>query len=198
VDVLLKTTLFFESIYGTRTSTLLPNLFPLYYRHPSCLILFSGFSGFLTSTPMSNVPAVLSFVSAVFLAVFIPVQRIRTSVPRLSIILWLLGYNLVHGINALVWSGNVGIHVPVWCDIGEILISFCCSYRIKNLSIVTNFMLGVNLALPAALLCVSRQLELLSSMRPIPSHPTVVRNQLILDIFFCYLLPVIYILLRTV
>ena len=151
----------------------------------------------MTGSPMLNMLAILSFVCAIFLAAFIPVHRVRTSVPKLSIILWLLGYNLVHGINALVWSGNVGIHVPVWCDIGEILISFCCSYRINNLSIVTNFMLGVNLALPAAFLCVSRQLELLSSMRPISSHPTVVRNRMILDILFCYLLPIIYILLRT-
>lgn len=58
-------------------------------------------------------------------------------------------------------------------------------------------MLGANLAIPAAFLCVSRQLELLSSMRTIPSHPTVVRNRLMFDIFMCYLLPIFYMLLRT-
>lgn len=63
--------------------------------------------------------AILSFVCAVLLAIFIPVQRIRNSVPKLAIILWIFGYNLVHGINAIVWSGNVGIHIPVWCDIGK-------------------------------------------------------------------------------
>ena len=68
--------------------------------------------------------AFLSFVCAVCLAVFISVRRIRTSVPRLSIIIWLCGYNLVHGINALLWSGNVDIHTPVWCDIGEFLYLF--------------------------------------------------------------------------
>ena len=102
---------------------LLLGLFALYQRLSSCAVSFFGFSeGFLTGTPILNIMmlAFLSFVCAVFLAVFIPVQRIRTSVPRLSIILWLFGYNLVHGINALVWSGNVDMHVPVWCDIGEI------------------------------------------------------------------------------
>ena len=94
-------------------------LFVLYQRHSTCAISCFGFSGrFSTSTIMML--AFLSFVCAVCLAVFISAQRIRTSVPRLSIILWLFGYNLVHGINALVWSGNVDIHVPVWCDIGEI------------------------------------------------------------------------------
>ena len=142
--------------------------------------------------------AFLSFVCAVLLAVFILAQRIRTSVPRLSIILWLFGYNLIHGINALVWSGNVDIQAPVWCDIGEILIFFFgCSYQLNNFSIVTNFMLGANLALPAAFLCIFRQLELLSSTRTIPCHPKVVRNWLIFDIFMCYLLPILYILLRT-
>ena len=58
-------------------------------------------------------------------------------------------------------------------------------------------MLGANLALPAAFLCVSRQLELLSSTRTIPFRPTVVRNWLMFDIFMCYLLPIIYILLRA-
>lgn len=140
--------------------------------------------------------AFLSFVCAVCLAVFISAKSIRTSVPRLSIILWLLGYNFVHGINALVWSGNVDIHARVWCDIGEILCFFLLLLLINNLSIVTNFMLGANVALPAAFLCVSRQLELLSSTRTIPCHPTVVRNWLIFDVFMCYLLPIIYILLR--
>jgi pheromone a factor receptor len=76
----------------------------------------------LTSTMLAF--SFLSFVCAVCLAVFVSSQRIRTSVPRLSIILWLFGYNLVHGINALVWSGNVDIHAAVWCDIGEILTFF--------------------------------------------------------------------------
>lgn len=58
-------------------------------------------------------------------------------------------------------------------------------------------MLGTNLAVPAALLCIARQLEHLSSTRTLSSHPTVVRNHLILDIFMCYVLPIIYILLRA-
>lgn len=57
-------------------------------------------------------------------------------------------------------------------------------------------MLGANLALPAAFSCISQQLELLSSMRTIPTHPTIVRNRLIFEIFMCYLLPILYILLR--
>ena len=68
--------------------------------------------------------ALLSFVSIVLLGVFIPVKRVRTSVPSLAILLWLIGCNLVHGINALIWAGNVNVHVPVWCDIGKSSVGF--------------------------------------------------------------------------
>lgn len=67
--------------------------------------------------------AVVPFVCAALLAVFIPVKRVRTSVPHLAIVLWLAMYNLVHGINAVIWDGNVENHAPVWCDIGECFLS---------------------------------------------------------------------------
>ena len=60
-----------------------------------------------------------SFICVFLLVIFIPVRRVRRSVPYLAILLWLAGINLIRGINALVWDGNVEIHVPVWCDIGE-------------------------------------------------------------------------------
>ena len=100
--------------------------------HPVSSLSLACLGGFLTSTPILNMLAFLSFVCAIFLAVSILVRRIRTSVPRLSIILWLFGYNLVHGINALVWSGNVDIHIPVWCDIGEFLVFFLLLLLLSN------------------------------------------------------------------
>jgi pheromone a factor receptor len=67
-----------------------------------------------------ELPAI-SFICFIFLVVFIPVRRVRCSVVNLAIVSWLSGCNLVHGINALIWAGNVDIRVPVWCDIGIIL-----------------------------------------------------------------------------
>ena len=60
-----------------------------------------------------------SFICVFLLVIFIPVRRVRSCVPYLAILLWLAGINLIRGINALVWDGNVDIRVPVWCDIGE-------------------------------------------------------------------------------
>jgi len=69
----------------------------------------------------SDLPAV-SFICAALLAVFIPVARVRCNVPNLAIVAWLVGCNLVHGINAIIWADNVDIRVPVWCDIGMFLL----------------------------------------------------------------------------
>ena len=60
-----------------------------------------------------------SFLCVLFLVVFIPVRRVRMSVPHLAIILWLVCVNMIRGINALVWDGNVDVRAVVWCDIGE-------------------------------------------------------------------------------
>jgi hypothetical protein len=61
---------------------------------------------------------------------------------------------------------------------------------------VTKFMLGANIALPGALVCISRQLELISSSKTIPSDSRVIRNRTILEFLLCYVVPIIYMLLR--
>ncbi|KAJ3502538.1 hypothetical protein NLJ89_g8842 [Agrocybe chaxingu] len=124
--------------------------------------------------------SIVSFACAAILAVFLPVRRIRSSVPNLAILLWLGGYNVVHGINAVVWNGNAHTHVPVWCDI------------------VTKLMLGANIALPGAFLCISRQLELVSSSRTISLDKKVIRNRTILDLTICYAIPILYMSLHVV
>ncbi|KAH9476716.1 Pheromone B beta 1 receptor [Psilocybe cubensis] len=109
----------------------------------------------------------LSFICAGLLAVFVPVKRVRTSIPHLAIIVWLLGHNLIHAINAAVWAGNVDIHVPIWCDI------------------VTKVLLGIKVALPGAL-------------RTILKDRRVLRNRMIFELFLCYVLPTLYMLLHLV
>uniref|UniRef100_A0A8H7XK66 Pheromone receptor n=1 Tax=Psilocybe cubensis TaxID=181762 RepID=A0A8H7XK66_PSICU len=122
----------------------------------------------------------LSFICAGLLAVFVPVKRVRTSIPHLAIIVWLLGHNLIHAINAAVWAGNVDIHVPIWCDI------------------VTKVLLGIKVALPGALVCIACQLELSSSQRTILKDRRVLRNRMIFELFLCYVLPTLYMLLHLV
>ncbi|KAF8239195.1 STE3-domain-containing protein [Tricholoma matsutake] len=123
---------------------------------------------------------VISFLCFAFLVVFIPIRRVRCNVVNLAIVSWLAGCNLVHGINSLIWSGNVDIRVPVWCDI------------------VTKLLLATMVAISGAILCMSYRLELLSSTRPISVDPKSQRNRLLIDFVFCYVVPVIYMVMHFV
>ena len=57
-------------------------------------------------------------------------------------------------------------------------------------------MLGCNVALPAAFLCISRRLELLGSSRTFSMDTKAIRNRRLLELFLCYVVPVIYVGLR--
>ena len=141
-----------------------------------------------------------SFFCVLFLVVFIPVRRVRMSVPHLAIILWLACVNMIRGINALVWNGNVDVRGSVWCDIGGSIWRYSetnIDYLLPLISLATKFMLGCNIALPAAFLCVSRKLELLGSSRTFSMDSKTVWNRRLLELFLCYVVPVIYVALRT-
>ena len=57
-------------------------------------------------------------------------------------------------------------------------------------------MLGSNVALPAIFLCISSKLELLGSSRTFSTDGKAFQNRRLLDLFLCYVLPVIYVGLR--
>ncbi|KAF8890815.1 pheromone A receptor-domain-containing protein [Gymnopilus junonius] len=124
--------------------------------------------------------AVLCLVCVGLLAVFVPIQRVRTNIPNLALVLWLLAYNAIHAVDTIVWAGTVDIHIPVWCDI------------------VTKLMLAANVALPGALLCIATQLELVTSSRTIPTNKKVLRNRMIFEFTICYVVPLLYMLLHFV
>jgi hypothetical protein len=76
---------------------------------------------------------VLSFLCAGLLAVFLIllIRRPTVNTSNVSLVLWLLFGNVVHAINALVWSSNTDTsRVPVWCDIGM------CTPQIKARSVM--------------------------------------------------------------
>ncbi|KAG6860871.1 hypothetical protein C0995_006551 [Termitomyces sp. Mi166 len=118
--------------------------------------------------------AAISLVCAVLLAFFIPIARVRQNVANLAIVSWLLGANVVHGINAVIWAGNVELHAPVWCDI------------------VTKLLLGATVALPGAFLSIACRLELVSSMRPISREHKSQISPVMLEFILCYVVPLFY------
>lgn len=147
---------------------------------------------------MSAAPATVSFLCSVVLAIFIPVPRVRKNVAKLALALWLLGCNLVHGINALLWSSDLDLKALGWCDLGMVLphvddLFFDVLYEFK----VTKLVLATTIAIPGACLCIARYLELVSSSRNLPATAKALRNRRLFDAIICYLIPFLYMPLRT-
>ena len=77
---------------------------------------------------MSSALAAVSLLCSVILSFFIVLDYIRNNVARLALVSWLLGCNMVHGINASVWASNVDLRALVWCDLGTNLFQFSCPF----------------------------------------------------------------------
>jgi pheromone a factor receptor len=60
-----------------------------------------------------------AFIAAFAVLIPLPWHWRARNVPTLSLIAWLFASNIIIGINAIIWAGNVNIVVPVWCDIGK-------------------------------------------------------------------------------
>jgi hypothetical protein len=61
---------------------------------------------------------------------------------------------------------------------------------------VTKVVLGLNVALPGAFLCILRELELVASLRTYSSDKNAIRNRRTFEYLFCYAMPISYMLLR--
>jgi pheromone a factor receptor len=137
---------------------------------------------------------VLSFLSVALLILILPGQVRSYSIPSASIIAWLFFCNLIHGINSILWSGNQAVHAPTWCDICEIsaygsdciLISFTASV----------VLLGAMVALPGCLLCISRRLEMITSIGLVEQKRGRIYDKAF-EAVVCLLLPTLYMGLRA-
>ena len=86
------------------------------------------------------------------------------------------------------------------CRCGATLVNLLSAFKtplILTGHSVTKLVLGANVALPGAFLCISRHLELISSKRKIDTDLKTIRNRTLLEVLFCYIIPVIYMALRT-
>ena len=68
-------------------------------------------------------------------------------------IAWLFTTNVIYGIDAIIWGNNADIVVPVWCDIGKSALCILGSGTDFVLT-ATKILVGANMALPAACMCV--------------------------------------------
>ncbi|KAJ7191659.1 pheromone A receptor-domain-containing protein [Mycena pura] len=117
----------------------------------------------------SALPA-LPFVAAALVLVTLPHHWRVGNIATLSIIAWLTVYDLISGINAIIWSGNADVIAPVWCDI------------------VTKITVGAYVGLPCCCLCVAKRLNRIAyGIEMFPRG----RWQRMLDIMVCWGLPML-------
>ncbi|GLB44316.1 putative pheromone A receptor [Lyophyllum shimeji] len=123
---------------------------------------------------------IAAFTAALLVLVPLPWHWRAKNVPTLSIVAWLFVSNVIYGVNAVVWAGNVRIVATVWCDI------------------VTKVQIGATMALPASCLCLCIHLERIASIRNVQSSPAQKRRRFLFDLAMCWLIPVIYMALHYV
>ncbi|EMD35235.1 STE3-like pheromone receptor B mating type [Gelatoporia subvermispora B] len=122
-------------------------------------------------------PYVALFAAACLL-VPLPWHWRARNIATLSIIAWLFVIDVIYAVDAIVWKHSVDIVIPVWCDI------------------TTKIIIGSNIALPAASMCVSIHLEQVSSIRQVSFTKASKRRRQIIELVLCWLVPAIWMALH--
>ncbi|KAG8908966.1 hypothetical protein FRB99_000069 [Tulasnella sp. 403] len=123
---------------------------------------------------------ILSFLTIPLLLLPLPWHLRARNVATLTIITCLFFSNLIHGVNSIVWSGSVVVKAVVWCDI------------------TTKFTIGVQVALPAASLCITKHLECVASIRQTMQTADDKRRRQIFEFCLCCVFPCIIMALHYV
>ncbi|KAF7795118.1 hypothetical protein EIP86_006265 [Pleurotus ostreatoroseus] len=116
----------------------------------------------------------VSLLAAVLVLVPLPWHWRAGNVATLSMVAWLFASNVIYGVDAIVWRDNAAVVVPVWCDI------------------TTKIIIGANMALPAACMCVCIHLRQVASVTSVKNSFEDKRRRQFIEAFFCFLLPVIW------
>nr|WCD39438.1 Ste3-1 [Ganoderma boninense] len=119
---------------------------------------------------------VVSFLCTGLIVLFSPVWLHTRNAALISLAAWLLCCSLIHGINALLWSGNSAVHVPVWCDI------------------VTRVLLASQLALPGCALALAQRLRRCT----IGQEASQKAHSQMQDLTFSLIIPVLYVVLHVI
>ncbi|KAJ8455375.1 hypothetical protein ONZ51_g12486 [Trametes cubensis] len=121
-----------------------------------------------------------AFFAALLVLIPLPAHWRSRNVATMSIIFWLFVMDIIDGVNTIVWDSNVRRHLFVWCDI------------------TTKLTIGASVALPAATMCVCRNLELVASGRVARLTYHDKRRRMLFDLGMCFGLPAIIMVLHYV
>ncbi|KAJ7744787.1 GPCR fungal pheromone mating factor [Mycena maculata] len=126
---------------------------------------------------MPSALAAAGFVASALVLATLPHHLRVKNFATLSIIAWLFLYNLIYGIDAVIWEGNVDIVAPVWCDIA------------------TKVIIGAETSIPGCCLCLARQLNRIAFSVAIP--PPGWRDRA-LEFILCWGFPVLIMALHYI
>jgi pheromone a factor receptor len=138
----------------------------------------------------------IAFIAACSVLFVVPSHWRAGNVATLSIALWLFVINVIYGVDAIIWGNNASIVIPVWCDISTFSLVVHVSFLFTCLS-ATKLIVGANVALPAASLCICIHLEQVASIRRAQSTFSDKRRRQIFELLMCFGLPVLVMALRT-
>ncbi|PPR02536.1 hypothetical protein CVT24_001962 [Panaeolus cyanescens] len=124
--------------------------------------------------------APVAIISALSLFLPLPWHWRSRNVATLSLILWLFLSNIVFGVNALMWSEGVRIRAAIWCDIS------------------TKLIIGANVALPTACLCICIHLEQVASVRHAHTSIGAKRRRQWFEAVMCFGLPMVFMALHYI
>ncbi|KAF9221758.1 fungal pheromone STE3G-protein-coupled receptor [Gyrodon lividus] len=117
---------------------------------------------------------VVAFICAVLVLVPVPWHWRAGNVPTLSMSAWLFVGNIIYGIGAILWGDTVLNVAPVYCDIA------------------TKLQIGSTIALPATMFTLCMHLERISSVRQVKTTQSDKRRRQVVDLVFCFGVPVAY------
>ncbi|KAG2114051.1 GPCR fungal pheromone mating factor [Suillus cothurnatus] len=122
---------------------------------------------------------VLSFISGVLVLFPLPWYCRAGNIAAVSIGIWLFVVNTINAIDALQWTGTYQIPSLIWCDITSALIT------------------AVNVAIPAACLCICIHLERMASFCQTSTSITK-RRRILLECLICFGVPLVYAALHLI
>ncbi|TEB19609.1 STE3-domain-containing protein [Coprinellus micaceus] len=102
------------------------------------------------------------------------------NIATLSIVFWFFVSNLIFGVNAAVWADNVEIRAEIWCDISSKLV------------------IGANIGLPSACLCVAVYLEQVASLRRATHSLADKRRRQWFEGFMGFGMPIVFMALHVI
>jgi pheromone a factor receptor len=138
-----------------------------------------------------------SFLCAAFL--FVPLRQFSKSadLPGIVLTAWLILLNVVGALNTIIWANSTDIIAEPWCDIGMFVLFLRQWGHSIYVTIVTKLIVGFHMVLPSCCLCIAINAE--HKYHPVQGRPLpqTALSRKVVQLSLCFLIPVIYMALRT-